>query len=179
MNKDNQIAKILQIIGIAAMVIGVFAGILYATSEGLELLGPLRGFLGFTVFVNGVIVGIIFLGFAEVIKLLQGIYNQGEERTGRLQFSEEPPAEETPEDPVSSVEREEGVPEVTAERLDRFYSKKGRTLEKVRLTGVKDVYLVTADGRKELIEMNVLTPDTVSENTLQKHPELRKLTDET
>ncbi len=72
---SNNIAQALFIIGILSIITGVISGLYYGSSEEYYVLGGFQGVLGWTALISGVVSGIVFLGFSEVIKLLQGIYN--------------------------------------------------------------------------------------------------------
>ena len=71
--KENVVAKILRVIGYLVAVCGVLAGIhLYNTSENLV-------FIAVAVAIGSFVVCMLFVGFAEVIFLLEeGIYKQDE-----------------------------------------------------------------------------------------------------
>ncbi|WP_088005505.1 hypothetical protein [Indiicoccus explosivorum] len=171
MNHDNSIAKALQVVGIAAIIIGVIAGLLYATSEALEILGPLRGFLGFAVFINGVIGGLLFLGFAEVIKLLQGIYNQGEESAGRITGQEpinsftgqKTATDERP--PVNRLKESERL------AINKFYHERKEQPVQILSTSKNDYFFVELENRREIIELGGFKPRIISEERAKVDPE--------
>lgn len=70
---ENIVAKILFIIGVAQITIGIFVGILFGF-EGAEYGNQFSWALFFTWSVGGFILGMLFIGFAENIQLLQKIY---------------------------------------------------------------------------------------------------------
>jgi hypothetical protein len=77
-NKENSIASAITIIGVLVIVCGIFSGLYFGSSNEFYSIGDMQGIVCFGIMVNGNIWGIIFLGIAEVIKLLQGIFNQRE-----------------------------------------------------------------------------------------------------
>lgn len=79
MSKNNVIANFLFIIGIIEIVAGIVLGIIFGT---IEVEGYYSSYTSFSwsIFllwsVGGIISGIIFIGFSEIINLLNRIYYQ-------------------------------------------------------------------------------------------------------
>lgn len=113
---ENTVAKILFIIGVAEITIGVFVGVLF----GFEDTGFGSQF-GWTLFfiwsMGGFILGMLFIGFAENIQLLQRIYL----KMGR----EEPQQSQQNHVGVEEIEREEWYLSFgDREKVEDYYKKK-------------------------------------------------------
>lgn len=159
-DKKNLIAQTLSVIGVVFIVVGVISGLSYGTGEG-SLLGEAQSILGWGLFINGVIWGVLFLGFAEVIKLLQGIYNQGRKNEEIAQAEVEPVQEK-----LQEKEKEEELIDVIPQHAqneinDHF---KGQTIEKIRKTAKEDVYIVTVNQQNVVIELGGFKPVVIPEN---------------
>lgn len=72
--RENTVAKVLKVLGILEVIGGVFLGI--------PMIGDYDDFtsyMGWILFFSGIIVCIIFFGFAEIINLLQKNWNTQED----------------------------------------------------------------------------------------------------
>ncbi|MFZ3580108.1 hypothetical protein [Virgibacillus sp. DJP39] len=82
---ENRIAKVLFIVGVAQITIGLFVGIVFGLAN-VDYGGEFSWALFLTWSIGGFILGILFIGFAENIQLLQRIYlkmsNEEEMETG-------------------------------------------------------------------------------------------------
>lgn len=77
-DNKNPIATALLVIGFLFILGGVIFGLHFGLRDGYYAFSESQGILGWDIFVSSTITGIVFLGFSEIIKLLQGIFNQGE-----------------------------------------------------------------------------------------------------
>ncbi len=73
-SSDNTIAKIIKICGIAIIVLGTISSFIIAGGDGYKYRFSFIRFL--TPELISVISGLLFIGFAEIIKLLQDIKNK-------------------------------------------------------------------------------------------------------
>ncbi|MCI5615759.1 MAG: hypothetical protein MR431_05770 [Clostridia bacterium] len=62
---ENSIAKILRAIGIVEVICGILVGFYFLVSEDVE------GWIGITVMISSLITCMLFVGFGEIINLLQ------------------------------------------------------------------------------------------------------------
>ncbi|QDY45904.1 hypothetical protein FK545_12055 [Planococcus glaciei] len=69
-SKKNVIGLTVQIVGAAIIIINFFRAI-----SSVDFAG---GAAAFEIFLQGLIFGVLFLGFGEVINLMQGLFNQRE-----------------------------------------------------------------------------------------------------
>ncbi|MGR3762912.1 hypothetical protein [Rossellomorea sp. NS-SX7] len=154
-SKENKVASALTIVGVACIAIGIISGLYYGMNDMFVPLGwgNIQGLLGFGVFINGLVWGIVFLGFAEIIKLLQGIFNQGEPSGPQILM---------PSAPAASVQRKQRDPHEVSKyermEIEEFYSEKGWTVEKIERTEREDFFVVTVNGKKELVELGGFKP---------------------
>ncbi|MCA1063963.1 hypothetical protein QTG56_01895 [Rossellomorea sp. AcN35-11] len=149
-SKKNKVASALTVVGILSITSGVVSGLYYGMSDGFMQFGPLQTGIGFGLFLKGVLWGIVFFGFAEIIKLLQGIFNQREPA---------PPEEPQPDPPAPQKETEKGeISPFDRREIEAFYADKGWTVEDVEKTDREDFYLVTVNGKKELVELGGFKP---------------------
>ncbi|WP_167360075.1 hypothetical protein [Halobacillus dabanensis] len=121
------------------------------------VLGALQGIIGLTLFINGVVWGIVFFGFSEVIKLLQGIYNQREVSLSETNSS----VKETPSNlNISDLlgDNDVKISEVVRNEIISFYSSKGLTVQEIACTDKEDFFLVTVDGKNETVELGGFNP---------------------
>lgn len=152
--RNNPIATALFIIGVIAIIYGIIAGLNYGTSEEYYLLGDLQGIMGWSIFGSSVVCGVLFFGFSEIIKLLQGIYNQNE--TVKPTFDK-------PDDTSMEQERSIITEQVTTE-INEFYQSKNLRVVNIEETDKVDFYKVTLEnGSTELIELGGFKPIVHSE----------------
>ncbi|WP_430787034.1 hypothetical protein VBD025_15390 [Virgibacillus flavescens] len=143
-SRENSIASVLQILGGLAIVVGVIGGLSYGMSANV--------LIGLTFLAKTVIWGIVFFGFSEVIKLLQGIFNQREEMIVKSADEGEgltDTNELTTHSPVGIQARQD---------IEAFYAEKGMQVQEIRATEKDDIYLVTVDGKQEVVELGGFSP---------------------
>lgn len=109
--RDNFVAKLLFIIGVAQITIGIFVGILFAV-EGTGYGNQFRWALFFAWSIGGFMVGMLFIGFAENIQLLQRIYL----KMNGNEMVEPEPVDDKPSDP-----NEWYLPSEDRERIEHYY----------------------------------------------------------
>lgn len=159
--KDNKVASALNVIGVLAIVSGVISGIYYGTNEEFAGLGGLQGIIGFSLFVNGLVWGIVFLGFSEIINLLQGLFNQGSTSFGNKSSNHG----------VSEINLEHNnvekklarkvafiVSDLERKEILAFYSSKGLSVKEIKATNKEDFFLVALDDREEIVELGGFSP---------------------
>jgi hypothetical protein len=140
-DRNNAIAYALRIIGWSCLVFGFLLGIIAGTSTN-EVLS------GITYIIYGIIFCAIFLGFSEVISLLQGIYDQGVKKEEKA--VEKVITNESKE--ISAV-----LPEAEAEIRD-FYAAGHLKPSSIQATTAEDVYRVEVNGETQYIELGGFKP---------------------
>ena len=149
-NKENKVASALTVVGILSIATGIISGLYYGMNDEFVPFGPIQASIGFGLLINGIIWGIVFFGFSEIIKLLQGIFNQREPA---------PPETSEPVAPGPLKEKQEiGVSPHDRREIEAFYADKGWSVEDIAGTDREDFYLVTVNGKKELVELGGFKP---------------------
>jgi hypothetical protein len=161
-SKENSIASALTFIAGLVIVGGLFTGAYFGSSYKFYGIGDMQGIVGFSIMVNGIIWGIVLFGFAEVIKLLQGIFNQRENLNTR---------EDHVSDKVKNLNaaREKMVvTDAAINEIKSFYELKQINVIEVQGTSKEDFYRVTLeDGRMEIVELGWFKPRiTIDDNSL-------------
>lgn len=153
-NKENTVAKALMIVGYLSIIVGMITGFNYGSKEEL---GELRGVIGLSLFVSGIIWGIVFFGFSEVIKLLQGIYNQGRAKGPVIRTEKDEVPSATSEVKENKVESG-SIPDAVRGEIHEFFEERGNTVQSILPTNREDFYLVTVDGEKVIVELGGFKP---------------------
>ncbi|MGD6966324.1 hypothetical protein ACQCVP_07845 [Rossellomorea vietnamensis] len=154
-SRENKVATVLFIVGVLSIAVGIISGLYYWSQNDFAELGISRARVGWGMVINGAVVGIVFFGFAEIIKLLQGIFNQGEPHVPKAA-----PAV-TKEPALAAADKKAKPKEVSEsekEQIQKFYEALGRNVEKIELAEKEDFFVVTVDGQKELIELGGFKP---------------------
>ncbi|MBM6618324.1 hypothetical protein [Bacillus suaedaesalsae] len=157
-DKKNSIALALTTLGILAIVIGIILGISSSISNDPYIEGELvQSSFGWGIAINGIIVGILFLGFAEIIKLLQGIYNQQRYQNGLYeQLSTDRKESSNSRDASSDIVSDQERHEIT----EYFHADK---VEEIKRTSQEDIYLVTVNQQKVVVELGGFKPVVIPE----------------
>ncbi|MGM0846621.1 MAG: hypothetical protein ACQEUT_16725 [Bacillota bacterium] len=152
---DNKVATALFVVGVLSITVGIMSGLYYGSQGGNGEFGQSQARIGWGIFIDGLIWGIVFFGFSEVIKLLQGIFNQ---REPGVSTSGDAPAFES-EMPVSEEETNtRKISENEKNTIQEYYDAQGKTVEDIELTEKEDFFVVTVGGKKELIELGGFKP---------------------
>lgn len=152
-SKENKVATVLFGVGVLSIAVGVISGLYYGTQDDFAEFGQTQARIGWGMVINGAVWGIVFFGFAEIIKLLQGIFNQREPDVPKAG------AAVPPEPFLPALEKEaKQIRDSEKSQIEDFYTSKGRTVEKITLTEKEDFFIVTVDGKKELVELGGFKP---------------------
>lgn len=159
----NIIAYILYGVGLLIVLINLF--------RALSLTQWIGGQAAFEIFLQGLIIGALFIGFGELIRLLQGLFNQrepdlpaeaaGPERAGGHRVLQE--------------SYEQGISEETRSRITEFYMKKGLVIEQMEATPYEGYVIVHRFGTRDIVDLNGFKPEILSDKEVANHPDLRNL----
>ncbi|MDP5274263.1 hypothetical protein [Chengkuizengella axinellae] len=165
-SQKNFIADILKIIGYLCFSFGFILWIAITIEFGI--------LIGIDVMLGFGVSGVLFLAFSEVIKLLQGIYNQGEIKLGNA------PLDSTSQESESKLLSESelqsrsvntnNVYEVTnsmvwpsdAEEITGFYKTRGMKIKEILSTTKENYYMVLfEEGSSEVILLGGSVPKVI------------------
>jgi NADH:ubiquinone oxidoreductase subunit 5 (subunit L)/multisubunit Na+/H+ antiporter MnhA subunit len=149
-SRENKVATVLFIVGVLSIAVGIISGLYYWSQDNFAELGISQARVSWGMVINGAVVGIVFFGFAEIIKLLQGIFNQGE---SHIQKAASVVTKESALAAANKKTKLNEVSESEKEQIQEFYEAQGRTVENIELTEEEDFFVVTVDGQKELVEL--------------------------
>lgn len=159
-SKDNMIAKALQVLG--GFIIAAYA------VRALVLINDFGAGTAFEVLLQGIIFGMLFIGFGEGIKLMQGLYNQRE--PGRpledLEKSRRAALKKTDESSVSLD---------TRNKIMDFYTQKNKIVDDIETTPYAGYAIVHHSGQRDIVDLNNWELEILTESQLNKNPELRSL----
>lgn len=157
----NIIAYILQGIGVLIIVINLFRAL-----NSVELLG---GQTAFDIFLQGAIYGSLLLGFGEVIRLMQGLFNQREPEL----LVNEPVSSEGYR--VLQESEEQFISEANRQKITDFYAKKNLEFDRLEATPYDGYVIVYRNGGREIIDLNGFKPEILSVAAVKNHPDLKGL----
>lgn len=160
-SKDNMVATLLQVIG--GLIIAAYscqAAILFFEYERST---------AFDIFLQGIVLGMLLAGFGEVIKLMQGLFNQRE-----------------PERPLAGAEGEKKrivvrrtdeseLPLESRNRVVDFYTKKGVVVDDIEATPFEGYVLVHYGAHKDLVDMRGWDMVILTREQIVAHEELKSL----
>ncbi|MYL49997.1 hypothetical protein GLV98_10910 [Halobacillus litoralis] len=142
MERSNRIAKLLTYCAFGIMVLGTFSFFVIILGQSFG-----AGVQGLTVLISSLVTGILFLGFAEVIHLLQGIYDQSHEHeAAEVNFTYEQAVEET-----SKVDPED------EQEIRFFFKERNQKVEEIHPTDEPFIYIVEVEGERRKVEAGGFT----------------------
>lgn len=185
----NGIANALTIFGVVEMVAGVIIGFVLGDEFGATL--------GFSVFITSVVNGFLFLGFAEVIKLLewsnennynnnkdiakkldklielqeQNIIQENEENLNKSKYNKKDTIEKTTE---IKEEPDEyfNAPSQVALTIKSNYPKQWDGMKAVKATPFKSYYVTVFSTYIEIVKLDEHTPKIIDQNTDSNYEEI-------
>jgi len=150
MEKQNSVAKVLRIIGIAIMI----GGFILATIEGpVESEGGYNGGMTLTALFSSFVTGMLFIGFSEVIALLQKIYLQLSQNTS----SDHAMSNDKDDVEQTQVKKDWQLSALDLEAIQELYP--GQNL-KILATPFEDYCVVQIEGEEhiEVVELGGFKP---------------------
>ena len=160
-NTKNVVAYILQGVGLLIIVINLFRAI-----NSVEWLG---GQAAFEIFLQGAIYGSLLLGFGEVIRLMQGLFNQREPKIdGEISVpSGGHRALWQADEPV--------VSKAAKQKITDFYAKQQLEFDRLEATPYEGYVIVYRGEGREIIDLNGFKPEILSDQETKNHPDLKNL----
>src|SRR5690606_31972153 len=124
--------------------------------------------VAFEVLLQGLIFGMLLIGFGEVIRLMQGLFNQRE-------------PERPVEDPETARRKslmktgESTVSLDARNRIIDFYTKKNMIVDDIEASPYDGYAIVHHDGQRDIVDLNNWEVEILTQKQLNKQPELRGL----
>ncbi|GEN52744.1 hypothetical protein [Halobacillus faecis] len=142
MRRSNTIAKLLTYCAIAIVVLGVISFFAIILNQRIG-----AAITGVGVLVSSLVTGLLFLGFAEVIHLLQGMYDQNREHEpSEIDFTYE--------------EEDELTRKIDAEderEIRSFFNERNQKVEEIHPTDKPFIYIVEVEGKRKKVEAGGFT----------------------
>ncbi|MBN9654039.1 hypothetical protein J0K78_07170 [Halobacillus sp. GSS1] len=148
MNRFNPIAKLLNYCGFGIIGLGVISFMIIILDQRLS-----AGVQGTTVLVSSLVTGLLFLGFAEVIHLLQGIYDQRNDPDAEeIDFTYQGDGEKT-----GRIDRED------EREIRSFFKERNQKVGAIHPRDEPFIYIVEVEGRKKKVEAGGFTVKILGE----------------
>lgn len=158
-SRENIIASVLRVIGWCCLAFGILFGMIYGMIDRPEeqfVQDSFYEMVTLTSIVSGIIWCVIFLGFSEVVSLLQGIYNQGEKKEKHA----------IKKKPILTPKQELAL-QAEAE-IKSYYASVNKVIDLIESTEIEDVYRVEREGNLEYIELGGFKPKVLTEEDFNK-----------
>ncbi|MBE1553247.1 hypothetical protein [Sporosarcina limicola] len=147
---------ILKIIGLIIIFGGTVRTIIIISEVSPEFEG-IMPVLNITILFTPVIVGALFIGFGEVIDLLQKIHDQNEPEMEMKELDSPTPTSFGT------------IPFESEQYLTEFYANKNEVIDMISPTKNCDIFIVKVDGRTEYVELGGFTPRILLEVEAEKY----------
>lgn len=175
--KHSLIGYLIKIAGIIVVAWGVLQGIIYLVGMSqmggeyydqfgnVEYTGGLSGMalFGFiSILATHLLIGLLLVGFGEIIDLLQRIYFKLDP-----QAEQEWKAEQAEKEAVIKTKTE--VPFWVETELKRYYDDQQTTFDSIEHTSDSYIFKVMVDGRVEYVEVGNFKPRVLTEEESEKY----------
>ena len=146
--KTNPMGFILKITGVVVIIWGVMHGFIYLAQYAAEFNDI--SIIVLTTFFTPIVIGLLIIGFGEVIDLLQELTNKGKSKV---------------EKKISPIPE---VPFYAESEIKDYYMKMNTKVEEIKPTSKSDIFSVEVDGKIEYIELTGFTPRVLTEEEAEK-----------
>lgn len=154
--RKNFIGLLLKISGVIVMVWGVFQGFIILAEFSTEY-GEIP-IVALTAFFTPILMGLVIIGFGEVLDLLQELADKGK-----------PKAElEKSRSKKDSAPLPQTIPLFDEADLKAFYLGKGIKIETITATKRRDVFVVESNGKVDYVELGGFSPRILSESEVEE-----------
>lgn len=147
---ENKVGEILRVIGFGMIIIGFILAVQVIYETGIFRMGV-------ALFFDMSVTGMVFIGFAEVINLLQSINNKIKPHGN--DDKEHVAKENLPKNIDNFVATDSAEAEIR-----EFYADRNRDVQEIKHTPFQDFYLVNVDGITVLIEIGGFSPEVYASN---------------
>jgi hypothetical protein len=154
-DRTNLMGFILKVAGIVVIVWGVIHGVAFLAEYAMEF-GDISIF-ALTTFFTPTLIGLLIIGFGEVIDLLQELAHKGKAKV------ENNNASEVPVIPIAQK-----VPFYAEAEIKDYYNEMKMEIGTIQRTNKSDIFSVEVDGKTEYIELSGFKPKVLSEEEVEK-----------
>jgi hypothetical protein len=158
MEERNGIAKVLNVFGYIIIGLGVISGFYYGTSDAFDTLGDLQGGLAWGVVLQGLIIGLLFLGISEIIFQLRKIANKETPTQNISNIRTPDPVRNTTttkryqENTNADIKTSGPVSERVLDEIEKLFSEKDIIVQYVKATAKETIYYVKTTDADYLVE---------------------------
>ena len=146
--KTNPMGFILKITGVVVIIWGVMHGFIYLAQYVAEFNDI--SIIVLTTFFTPIVIGLLIIGFGEVIDLLQELADKGKSKV------------EKESSPISEV------PFYAEWEIKEYYMEMNTKVEEIKPTSTSNIFSVEVDGKTEYIELTGFAPKVLSEEEVEK-----------
>ena len=157
-------------IGFTVQIVGAFI-IIIAFFRAIASIDVVGGAVAFEVFMQGIIYGVLFLGFGEVINLMQGIFNQREPESSLVQQEQS----HTGLNNASLRPNQSTVSSDMKWQIQELYAKKKMEVDNVEETPFEGFVCVYSQGKRDIVDLNGFHPQILTAREINEHPVLKEL----
>ena len=162
----NVIGQTVQIVGAAIIIINFFRAI-----SSVDFAG---GGVAFEIFLQGLIFGVLFLGFGEVINLMQGLFNQREPEGSPVQKKQS----DSTLNSASLRPNQTPVSSNALRQIKALYAMKNIEVENVEATPYEGFVFVHVQGKQDIVDLTGFQPEILTAKEIEGHPVLKNLIEE-
>ncbi|WP_172370357.1 hypothetical protein [Sporosarcina jiandibaonis] len=155
-DRTNLMGFILKVAGVIVISWGVIHGVAFLGEYAMEF-GSIS-IIALTTFFTPTLIGLLIIGFGEVIDLLQELADKGKPKVENNNASEVPGAQVTPID--------KKVPFYAETEIKDFYKEK--KIGAIHTTNKSDIFSVEVDGKTEYIELSGFKPKVLTKEEAEK-----------
>ena len=146
--KTNLMGFILKVTGVVVIIWGVMHGFIYLAQYAAEFNDI--SIIVLTTFFTPIVIGLLIIGFGEVIDLLQELTNKGSRKWKRRAT------------PIPKV------PFYAESEIKDYYMEMNTKVEEIKPTSKSDIFSVEVDGKTEYIELTGFEPKVLTEEEVEK-----------
>jgi hypothetical protein len=154
--KRTLIGFVLKVVGLVTISWGIIQGFVLM----VQLYEPFANQMGLLGFIGAVassgVIGILLIGFGEVIDLLQKIHDQNDPKAQALHAMENNP------DAPANVP----IPLFAEQEIKEFYSNQNIWIDSISPTKNRTIFIVKVNGRTEYIALGESTPKVLTEEEI-------------
>jgi hypothetical protein len=159
-DRTNLIGFILKVAGVVVISWSFILGIVVLADYAAEF-GDIPIVLALTTFFTPTLIGILIIGFGEVIDLLQELADKGKPKKIENDNTAEAPG-------VHEFQSVQKVPFYAEAEIKDYYKEKNIEVGAIHRTNKSDIFSVEVDGKTEYIELSGFKPRILTDAEVEK-----------